>query len=401
MGIRLRRTVSGGIHGALGALLVAGLPAAAQEVEFGAQVRPRMEFRDPGTSPGDDGDLFTSMRVRASLLARLERGVGLFVQFQDVRIFGEETGTLTDYSADHLDLHQGYLEVATENGDDRARVGRQETGFGGERLVGAVGWTQQGRSFDGLRLTFRRGWGDLDLIGYRIGDSDGGTDVDDLDFLGGYAVLGGSFDLYGFHERGRGAQEVDRSTLGLRAHGDLAGVGYRLETSYQRGDVGEADVSAFMAGARLGISTAGGRGEVTLWYDYLSGDDDPADGEIKVFDTLFATNHKFYGYADLFLNIPAHTAGRGLQDLALKTSWDVGRQVSLAADLHSFRLAEELPGGETHLGEEIDVTALYRYTSQLSLQAGVSYVLQDEALGTIGRLDRDMTFVYVMFDAAF
>ncbi len=31
-------------------------------------------------------------------------------------------------------------------------------------------------------------------------------------------------------------------------------------------------------------------------------------------ETLFATNHKFYGFADLFLNIPRDTAGRGLRD---------------------------------------------------------------------------------------
>lgn len=57
---------------------------------------------------------------------------------------------------------------------------------------------------------------------------------------------------------------------------------------------------------------------MTLWYDHLSGDDDPSDGTVRVFDTLFATNHKFYGLADYFLNIPVQTVGRGLQDLALK-----------------------------------------------------------------------------------
>ena len=32
------------------------------------------------------------------------------------------------------------------------RAGRQRTRFGGERLVGWVNWTQQGRTFDGVRL---------------------------------------------------------------------------------------------------------------------------------------------------------------------------------------------------------------------------------------------------------
>ena len=58
--------------------------ANAQEVTLGGQLRPRYEFRDP-TATGSDG--FTSMRVRATLSARLERNVRVFVQLQDVRLY--------------------------------------------------------------------------------------------------------------------------------------------------------------------------------------------------------------------------------------------------------------------------------------------------------------------------
>ena len=37
-----------------------------------------------------------------------------------------------------------------------ARIGRQEIPFGGERLMGSVAWTQQGRSFDAVRTTIVR-----------------------------------------------------------------------------------------------------------------------------------------------------------------------------------------------------------------------------------------------------
>lgn len=381
------------------------LPAAAQDVEFGAQVRPRYEVRDPGDPLGGDRDVFISMRVRASVLARLERGVGLFVQLQDVRLWGEETSTLADFEADHLDLHQGYLQVESGTGDYRARVGRQETALGGERLVGAVNWTQQGRSFDGLRLTFRHDWGGLDLMGFRISDTDAPEITEDHDFFGAYAVLGnlpgGDLDLYALHDRARGVGELDRTTLGFRAHGEASRVRYRLEAGYQLGDQDALDISAFMVGARVGTTFASGRATATLWYDHLSGDDDPSDGDVGVFHTLYATNHKFYGFADLFLDIPTHTAGLGLQDLALKGSYDLRDDLTLRGDLHSFRLAEEAPSGESHLGEEIDLTAVYRYTDGLSLQAGVSHVLQDDAMAEIGRLSEDMTFFYVMLNASF
>ena len=380
-------------------------PASAQDVEFGAQVRPRYEYRDPGDALTGGSQIFISMRTRASVRARLDKGVGLFVQLQDVRLWGEETSTLGDFDADHFDLHQGYLQVTSESGDYRARAGRQEAVFGGQRLVGAVNWTQQGRSFDGVRLTFRHGWGDLDLVGFRIAETDAPDITVDHDFVGGYAVIGdvlaGDLDLYALYDRARGVGELDRTTLGFRLHGDAAPVRYRFESSYQLGDQDGLDISAFMFGARVGTAFADGRATATLWYDYLSGDDDATDAEMGVFNTLYATNHKFYGYADLFLNIPVHTAGLGLQDLALKASFDVRDDLTLRADLHSFRLAEETAAGDTHLGEEIDLTGVYRYSDALTLQTGLSYVLQDDALADIGRLSEDLTFFYVMLNASF
>lgn len=380
------------------------IPAAAQELDFAGQVRPRYEFRDP-TGAAGSADVLISMRTRASLRARLERGVSLFVQLQDVRLWGEERSTLADFSADHLDLHQGYLEIAFGKGDGRARVGRQEVSFGGQRLVGAVDWTQQGRSFDGARLTLADGRGDLDLLGVRISDADAPGSDADHDFFGVYGVLdevlGGALDLYALHDRRRGGGDLDRSTLGFRAHGAAGGITYRFEASYQTGSEGELDLAAFMLGGRVGATFADGRASATLWYDHLSGDDDPGDDEIGVFNTLYATNHKFYGFADLFLDIPSHTGGLGLQDLALKTSYRARNDLDLRVDLHAFRLAEELANGEARLGEEIDLTAIYRHSEGLTVQGGLSYVVQGDALAAIGRLSENATFVYLMLNAGF
>ena len=85
----------------------------------------------------------------------------------------------------------------------------------------------------------------------------------------------------------------------------------------QTGERTGQDVSAFLLGARAGRGFADGRAGVTLWLDYLSGTE-PGSDEVGVFETLFATNHKFYGFMDRFLAIPAHTRGGGLVDLAIK-----------------------------------------------------------------------------------
>lgn len=138
----------------------------------------------------------------------------------------------------------------------------------------------------------------------------------------------------------------------------------------------------------------------TLWYDYLSGDD-PDTPEVEVFNTLFATNHKFYGFADLFLNIPAHTAGAGLQDLALKLQWRPTTTVTTGLDVHSFRAAEQGSLTGTHFGEEFDLTIGHRYSQNLAATVGVSLVLQDDPLAEVGRLDEDLTWFFIMLNATF
>ena len=377
--------------------------ALAQEVDLGGQVRPRFELRDPVAG---EAEAFTSMRVRADLDARLDRQVRAFVQFQDVRIWGEETSTLGDFRADAFDLHQGFLQVGDgEGGLLWARAGRQEVVYGGQRLVGAVGWTQQARSFDGLRLATDLGGLQVDLFGFQLSDAHAASVESDAEFAGAYGVWspaeGHSLDLYGLFRRVRAEAATDEGTFGARYVGGQAGWSYRVEGSIQAGTRAGSDLGAAMFGARLGRAFAGGDARVTLWYDWLSGDADPTDDEIGVFHTLFATNHKFYGFADLFLNIPVHTGGRGLQDAAVKLSASAGERVSLGADFHAFRVAESGGGVDARLGEELDLTATYRYADGLTGQGGFSYVIQGPGLADLERLEEDMIFFYVMVDARF
>lgn len=375
----------------------------AQDVSIHGQVRPRSEIRDLG---GDsESEAFTSMRVRADFLAAMERGVSVFVQLQDVRIWGEESNTLGDFSADQLDLHQGYVRVAF--GDDQrltATVGRQETNLGGQRLVGAVGWTQQGRSFDGLRLRGDDGWGSVEVLAYKLREG-ALSGVSESDLLGLYGVLDidekNQADVYLLHNGEDQLLDTDQTTFGARLHGAADRFTYRGELSLQRGRRGGSDVSAFMMGARVGTGFHEGRGALAIWYDYLSGDDAPGDGEIRVFDTLFATNHKFYGFADLFLNIPVHTGGLGLQDAAIKGSYELSGSTRVAVDLHHFSTAKETSLGSSTLGQEADLTLTYGFTNNLGVTAGHSVVFGADALREVGRGDGTLHFGYLMLNATF
>jgi hypothetical protein len=208
-------------------------------------------------------------------------------------------------------------------------------------------------------------------------------------------------DLYALFNREDGEAETNQTTVGARWAGEENAIRFRGEGSFQTGERDGFDVTAFMLGGRLGAKLAGGSGTVTLWYDYLSGDSAPTEGELRVFDTLLATNHPFYGLADYFTNIPRDTGGRGLQDLALKTSYAPVAPLTVAIDVHSFRVARSAGLRTGHLAEELDITATYGVGNHLRAVGGFSLLFAREGLAEIGRFDHDATWMYAMLDASF
>ena len=120
-------------------------------VEVFGQVRTRFEWNDEDFTSGS-ADLNHLLRSRLGVRTTAARRTRVFIQVQDARNFGEETGTLSDASADRLDFHQAYVEVEKLFSQPvDLHLGRQELVFGGQRLIGAVGWHNNGRAFDAIR----------------------------------------------------------------------------------------------------------------------------------------------------------------------------------------------------------------------------------------------------------
>ncbi|MCJ7630195.1 MAG: alginate export family protein, partial [Longimicrobiales bacterium] len=362
-------------------LLVLSFPAfleaqATNQVTFSGQVRPRLESRTPVDGSWNS---FTSLRVRAALEARLEGNVRAFVQFQDVRLFGEENNTLSDYRADNFDLHQGFLELTDVPSLGGAlRVGRQELALGEQRLVGAVNWAQQGRSFDGFRYTAPSlGRMKVDLFAMKLREQASVAQDWESSLAGAYGTLpmgvAGSLDVYGLLTTDSREDNGGEITFGGLWKGGAGPVDLRFEGSLQTGQRNGTDVSAYMVGARAGTKVHESV-TVTLWYDYLSGDDDFGDDEIGVFSTLFATNHGLYGLADYFTDIPVHTGGLGLQDAAVKFAFVLSPETGFNVDLHNFRSAKKGELSTRSLANELDLTLTYQLSSALTVMSGYSYV---------------------------
>ncbi len=290
----------------------------------------------------------------------------LVLQIQDSRRMGEELNTLTDGSADQMDLHQGFLEISGQTRPWRIRLGRMEVRYANERLLGAVGWDNVGRSMDGGVFRYgRENW--VDLFGYILRDTDTFQTR-----LAGIWVHRAPLQVFSILEQRSGDSPGYRLTGGGMGTFALGQTRVQMEVAYQGGRW-DTEISAYMVTLSLQRPFAWGQGKIAV--DVLSGDDTSTTDVSEVFHTLYPTNHKFYGFMDFFLNIPRDTDGRGLVDayLTLSRRWDL---LTLRMDVHRF-LAHQ---GLEPWGTEIDATLKTRI-QQAGIQAGASVMLPE----TLGR----------------
>ncbi len=366
-------------------------PLVAQDAEtypafrFDGQLRLRGEADH--RTVGVDPDFATLSRIRGGVEANLMDWIRVSLQLQDARAWGSELNTLTDAGADHFDLHQGYVELGRSEAFT-ARLGRQEFALADERLVGAVGWSNTGRSFDGVRLLGEASGTTWTLFWYNVAERDSllvvGVDPqlnqginDDGWFLGGFASRQfGDATSEATFVIDRKAVTDESYTVNLRLHGRAGKFQYDAAGAYQFGP----DRGAWLASANAGVAI--GRGTVAAQFDYLSGDEDPEDDRTKAFNTLYATNHKFYGFMDYLLFIPEQLDQAGLVDAVLRGSLNASASTTIRLDLHRLLTAQKRDG-ERALGTELDLIGRWRVARPADLELGIGLFMPETLITTL------------------
>jgi hypothetical protein len=392
------------------------LRAAQSQALFG-EVRTRSELDHPS---GQSGDAFTYLRSRLGVRVDPAEGTRIVLQVQDSRVLGTEGSTVASALAmDQIELHQGYLQVGipSQSTTFSLRAGRQEIGLGNERLVGAVNWSNLGRSFDGARLSVApkgavdgaEAWTATTFAavvseqGRRFGTPATNTRTPRDHVLGGaYVTVGApastSIDATMLLDAGgqyRSYDSADRGTVDLRLRvpqlSSALPLRLEFEGAYQAGHqlfVGlpsapvpgaAQSVRAWLLGARVGASA--GKSIVTLGTDLLSGDDTPNDAQYTAFNTLYATNHPFYGLMDVIGDPATTTRDRGLLDLFGTTITPLSSVISLRTEVHHFALAT---GADRPLGWEGDVVFPIKLNASASLDAGAALFRGQRGAQSVG-----------------
>ncbi len=248
-------------------------------------------------------------------------------------------------------------------------------------MLGNVGWTNVGRSFDGVRLTYRRDLGHVDLMWFRTRDNDTSdvsvSDVinfpgtpealrkgtDDQDLYIAYGTFKGiptvSIEPYWIFlvDNGTGGSLLvpavtnqHRHTIGTRIDGTLFAkhVDYTLEGDYQFGKIAsqrtdgigvrdlDINASAFAAKADYNFLEFPWTPRLGMEYDFASGsgdnNTDNQHGNFNTFENLFPTNHALMGVMDFM-------GWRNMQDLSFSFKVTPGPRIGMSMDYHMFWLA--------------------------------------------------------------
>lgn len=384
---------------------------------FSGQIRHRsaLDGRDfnADTSPADVHLLRTRLNAAVDPVDRVEA----FVQIQDSRRFGAGNADLArgtmDPSAGQLDVHQAYFVIRELFEMPLSiKVGRQELAYGNQRLVGSVGWSNVGRAFDAGVLAYDGERASVDLFAARlVGSPVEGDGSENLFGLYSSWQLGNrhALDVYALLDNntneilnrdGSRSDRMVRFTPGATLAGTVSSVSYTLEAALQTGKTtaspgavrSTTDASMLSASASTAVGANGAR--LGAGYTRLSGDARPADDVRGQFNTLFATNHKFYGFMDYF---PASASPYGLQDARIEATLPLSDQVNLAPALHHFVQAESAPSvGTKVLGQELDVTVTYKFADNVTFTTGVSGFRPDDAIKTQTGNDDISMWGYVM-----
>ncbi len=430
-------------------------------VVFDVQERMRFEWRENNFDFNSAVDAITDdayllQRFRIGVRNKPNDWVNIYLQTQDSREIGSDRPDDPGFSGSEGDdsffLRQANVTIANyKECPFGVTAGRQELGYGDERLIGAFDWNNIGRVFDGIKMRFQQvNW---NLEGFAVmpvehfSNHFDAPDTQDR-FFGLYYQMNyipkQVTEFYAFYRNKTdidsgfpmggspigtdqngvqlGTEKGDYATIGTRIKstpGQLGPWDYEMETAGQLGTIVSNSVDTNLPNATtsrkdlaaVATHVAGGytwegkeRTRLGLEYNYASGDHDPMDGNNGSFQNLFPTNHKFYGYMDLF-------AWRNMHNARAQFNITPIEKLGLQVDYHAFWIAEtndqwfranaytpvrNVPtrgSANNFAGSEVDFTATYPVVKWMKLLVGYSHFFSGAYLADTGRAD-DADFVY-------
>jgi alginate export protein len=383
------------LNSTLALLLLGGLAAAVSaetEIEISGQVRVRNEVEEKTLGHNYGTRSFQVMRTRIAVDAAVDSNAHAFVQFQDSRMFGDydqfgslQSGTLND--GENVDIHQAYIQVDRIAVDGvGGKAGRFEFNLGNQRVFGAVGWHNVGRSWEGVQIWYEHSRYKVTGFYLKVFEKNHLRFHRDYDIYGGVlAIESLNLELFGIYEWDAepqaGSNALNRISFGGYLKRQHHQFDVKVNAVYQSGDMHEVDIAAYMFAGEIGYTFQCERKtRFALGFDIASGDDTPADLESKTYNNLYYTGHAFRGHMDYFVN----SNTEGLMDLMFRARTNPAEGWVVKTDVHYFMTAQDYwdqydSAYTSDVGIEIDASVATTRVKGIKFATGFSVFLPQES----------------------
>lgn len=392
----------------LGAALISA-PAVADSSTFeealtGGKAKVNLRLRAAGADRDgfDDKSSSLTLRSRLGYETGVYKGFKIYGEYEGVSAAGGEAyaSTPADIATKQRfiigdptgsQVNQIYLQY--EGHGSNVTIGRQRVIVNNARMIGNVGWRQNEQTFDGVTFKTKAAEA-LDLELYYFNKSHfiffNTIELDSSAMVNAKFKLGKASNLsvYGLWLGVEGGGVNNTKTLGLRYDGKyqlshglnlFTTVEYAKQSDYEDYNNGTSNsFSADYINYSIGINP--GKFKATLGYELLGSD----NGNEAVTFPL-ATNHKFNGWADIFLTTP----DTGLRDLSLALESKFGGIVAKLI-YHDFSADE----GGADYGDEIDIVLVKKLSKRLTVLGKLAMYNADEFAADTDRLTFDVNYSF-------
>ena len=324
-----------------------------------------------------------------------------------------------------LNLYEGWVKMTAKNGLF-AQVGRIALSYDDERIIGPNDFAMAAKSHDVLRVGYEgHGHKVHVILGYnQVGDNvynntyyDGGSqlyktmqtvwyhyDVPKIPVgvsllfmnigqqAGTYKTVNGQKVEYEVNPPRTEYQQMWGGYLNIHPKNvTFEGSYYRQTGKTVNTEKYAGTIKAWMASAKATVDLTEQYGCVA-GYDYLSGDDYvpvPYGGQIgmplhdveKGFAPMYGSRTKFYGIMDYFYESAyINSFTPGLQNAYIGAYCKPSAKFKCSATYHYLATATELSNLNRTLGHSIELQASYRFSKDISLEAGYTQMQGTETM---------------------
>ncbi len=399
------------------ALILAASYAQAQ-FSISAQLRTRAEMDRGIVKPIHDTMstfYYVTQRTRLSFEYNQPKYQMRFT-LQDVRVWGDgnvysQTGLFA--ATNSLNVHEAWFKIRFGQYSD-ITIGRQELKYDDQRLIALRNWNQYGISYDAAVFNYLKNDFEINAgvsynneMNQKSGKPVFENDLYDannlmktLSFLRIHrklseAVSASVIITAAGYQKSADSRILYLMPTGGRWLGINSGIFVAtINAYYQTGRAQSGkEVSAFMLTANPGVHI--GKFRLGAGIDYVSGDDASDknyDKKEKTFNQMYGTVFSYFGWMNLYSYMKSSTANGGMIDIYPNIEMNFNTKHTARAYFHFFNLANNVMIenqfiDNKNLGQELDLMYIYKYNSDLMLQAGFSYYFTTETFERVKKYD--------------